>query len=284
EFRRVLFQAAAQQAAEAQAAAATANDNALAAAGIAADKGRIFYQADAPTGDDRSPNNLWIDSDNGRVHVWNGTAWEESQSEDLRDAAQAAVAAQQAAEAADQKAQDAAAAAAAADAKAQAAQGAAEAAQQAAADAQQTADDAVLDARGAHNEAVAAQEAADEAQRVLASGVNLVRDPTLTKSTDGWRANTGGDAVLSIEDHDMGKGVIPTLKHQNTGHTTVYSEYFDIDPTMAYEFRLTFHKPEANLNTTSDFYFGINASLPTGLLREVEYIRRSDQKVAATGS
>src|SRR5699024_8305294 len=107
---------------------------------------------------------------------------------------------------------------------------------------------------------------------------------TLTKSTDGWRANTGGDAVLSIEDHDMGKGVIPTLKHQNTGHTTVYSEYFDIDPTMAYEFRLTFHKPEANLNTASDFYFGINASLPTGLLREVEYIRRSDQKVAATGS
>src|SRR5699024_4407447 len=135
EFRRVLFQAAAQQAAEAQAAAATANDNALAAAGIAADKGRIFYQPDEPTGDDRSPNNLWIDSDDGRVYVWNGTEWEESQSEDLRDAAQAAVAAQQAAEAADQKAQDAAAAAAAAQAAAEAAQ--------------QTADDATLDARDA---------------------------------------------------------------------------------------------------------------------------------------
>lgn len=156
-------QAAAEQAADAQAAADTANANALAAAGIAADKGRIFYQADAPTGDDRSPNNLWIDSDNGRVHVWNGTAWEESQSEDLRDAAQAAVAAQQAAQAADQKAQDAAAAAAAADAKAQAAQGAADAAQQAAAEAQQTAADAVLDAREAHNAAVEARAAADDA-------------------------------------------------------------------------------------------------------------------------
>lgn len=156
-------QAAAEQAADAQAAADTANANALAAAGIAADKGRIFYQADAPTGDDRSPNNLWIDSDNGRVHVWNGTTWEESQSEDLRDAAQAAVAAQQAAQAADQKAQDAAAAAAAADAKAQAAQGAADAAQQAAEGAQRTADQATTDARSAHNEAVAAQGAADEA-------------------------------------------------------------------------------------------------------------------------
>ena len=176
-------QAAAQQAAEAQAAAATANDNALAAAGIAADKGRIFYQADAPTGDDRSPNNLWIDSDNGRVHVWNGTTWEESQSEDLRDAAQAAVAAQQAAQAADQKAQDAAAAAAAADQKAQAAQGAAEAAQQAAAGAQQTADDAVLDARAAHNEAVAAAERVDNIRTDLANGPSVWEDPSFER---GW--------------------------------------------------------------------------------------------------
>src|SRR5699024_7350019 len=178
-------QAAAQQAAEAQAAAATANDNALAAAGIAADKGRIFYQADAPTGDDRSPNNLWIDSDNGRVHVWNGTTWEESQSEDLRDAAQAAVAAQQAAQAADQKAQDAAAAAAAADQKAQAAQGAAEAAQQAAAGAQQTADDAVLDARDAHNEAVAA---AERVQAKIDAGDSLVLNGSFEQGDMGWPA------------------------------------------------------------------------------------------------
>ena len=208
-------QAAAEQAADAQAAADTANANALAAAGIAADKGRIFYQADAPTGDDRSPNNLWIDSDNGRVHVWNGTAWEESQSEDLRDAAQAAVAAQQAAQAADQKAQDAAAAAAAADAKAQAAQGTADAAQQAAADAQQTADDAVLDAREAHNAAVAAQERAAEIRADLAAGPSVWEDPSFERG-GGILESITANAQISRTDEWAASGA-HSIKYVSSG-------------------------------------------------------------------
>lgn len=172
---------ASSEAATAQQTADDAAASALAAAGIAADKGRIFYQATAPTGDDRSPNNLWIDSDDGRVYVWNGSAWEESQSEDLRDAAQAAVAAQQAAEAADSKAQAAAAAAAAADAKAVAADQKAQDAAAAAAAAQQTADDATLDARNAHNDAVAAQEAADAIRADMSAAPSIWEDSSFER-------------------------------------------------------------------------------------------------------
>lgn len=170
-------------------AAANAEANALAAIGVAADKGRIFYQATAPTGDDRSPNNLWIDSDDGAVYVWDETAqaWVESESESLRDAAQAAVAAQQAADAADQKAQDAASAAAEADRKAVAAADAAEAARQAAADAQKTADDATIDAREAHNEAVAA---ADRIQAKIAAGDSILLNGSFEDGDSGWP--TGG--------------------------------------------------------------------------------------------
>ena len=143
-------EAAEREASEARTSAEAAIADALAAVGIARDKGRIYYQPTAPTDTEaKSPNNLWIDSDDGKVYVWNGSAWEESQSEDLRDAAQAAAAALAAAEAAEAKAQAAANAAATAQAAAEAAQS--------------TADQATIDARGAWNGAVAAQAAADDA-------------------------------------------------------------------------------------------------------------------------
>lgn len=143
-------EAAEREASEARTSAEAAIADALAAVGIARDKGRIYYQPTAPTDDEaKSPNNLWIDSDDGRVYIWNGSVWEESQSEDLRDAAQAAATALAAAEAAEAKAQAAASAAATAQAAAEAAQ--------------RTADQATTDARSAWNDAVAAKEAADDA-------------------------------------------------------------------------------------------------------------------------
>ena len=143
-------EAAEQEASEARASAEAAIADALAAVGIARDKGRIYYQPTAPTDTEaKSPNNLWIDSDDGKVYVWTGAEWEESESEDLRDAAQAAATALAAAEAAEAKAQAAANAAATAQAAAEAAQS--------------TADQATIDARGAWNGAVAAQAAADDA-------------------------------------------------------------------------------------------------------------------------
>lgn len=197
---------AASEAATAKTAADNAEANALAAIGVAADKGRIFYQATAPTGDDRNSNNLWIDSDNGKIFIWDGSVWTESESEDLRDAAMAAVAAQQAAEAADQKAQDAASAAAAAGAKADAAQGAADAAQGAAEAAQTTADQATLDAVSAHNEAVAAQDKVDAA---IESGDSLIINGSFESGALGWPAylgdNTHSRAGI-IEDPDARTG------------------------------------------------------------------------------
>src|SRR5699024_7221748 len=141
-----------------------------------------------------SPNNLWIDSDDGRVYVWNGTEWEESQSEDLRDAAQAAVAAQQAAEAADQKAQDAAAAAAAAQAAAEAAQ--------------QTADDATLDARDAHNAAVSAAERVDAK---IAAGDSLILNGSFEDGDLGWPTNGdhgGRSQIIESEGAHSGTHVL----------------------------------------------------------------------------
>ena len=216
---------------EAAAAQQTADDaaaSALAAAGIAADKGRIFYQSAEPTGDDRSPNNLWIDSDDGRVYVWNGSAWEESQSEDLRDAAQAAVAAQQAAEAADSKAQAAAAAAAAADAKADAAQTAAEDAADAAAAAQQTADDATLDAREAHNEAVAAQQGVDAA---IERGDSLLVNGSFEQGDLGWPTDgSHGGRSRIIEDPGARTGTRVLELTPTTQNTYPESDFIAVEP------------------------------------------------------
>lgn len=130
---------------DAQAEAEQASANALAAAGIAADKGRVYYQASAPTDDaSKSVHNLWIDSDDGKVYVWNTatSSWKESESQSLRDAAQAALLAQQTADSAVDAAASAMAAAVAA---------------------QQTADQSTLDAAEAFNAAVAAQDDATDA-------------------------------------------------------------------------------------------------------------------------
>ncbi|MGP4916251.1 hypothetical protein ACTXJ9_11170 [Brachybacterium tyrofermentans] len=210
--------AATTAAGEAQTAADTANANALAAAGIAADKGRIIYAPEKPTDpDDQSTSNLWIDSDTGRVYVWDETAgdWIESENESLRDAAQAAAAALQAAEAADAKAGDAADAAAAAQAAAVAAQA--------------TADEATIDAREAHNVAVGAQAVADDAlekygpldQRTV--DAQVAADAAQARAEEAFALADGkpdmADVEVAIETSANGKNAITVSSAAPTAST-----------------------------------------------------------------
>lgn len=89
---------------QAQQTADDANTAAQQAAGIANGKGKVIYQASAPTGANQSKHNLWIDTDDNSPHTWNGSEWVKVTDKAATDAAAAAAAAQQAAD----NAQDAA--------------------------------------------------------------------------------------------------------------------------------------------------------------------------------
>ena len=103
---------AATAASNAATAASNANTKALEAAGIAANKGRVLYQASAPsTG---TAFDLWIDSDDNRPYTWNGSTWIVRSDAGIAAAATAAGTAQSAADNAATAASNAAAAAVAA--------------------------------------------------------------------------------------------------------------------------------------------------------------------------
>lgn len=139
---------AASAAATAQSTADTANDNLATLAGIT---GRIIYSSSPPTGDDANANNLWIDTDDGKLYTYT-TSWELVTDSRLTAAASAATAAQSTADSAASAASDAqttadgaATAAAAAQSAADTADAKAVAAQTAADNAQATADSANSD-------------------------------------------------------------------------------------------------------------------------------------------
>ena len=139
----------------AQDAANAAEAEAVAAAGIAANKGRVWFQTEAPEGNE---NDLWIDTTNNAntPKRWNGESWVAVTDKAAVNAANAAANAKGTADAAAQAAADAQNAADAAQGAADAAQGAADAAQGAADAAQGTADaaaQAAADAQAAAEKA-----------------------------------------------------------------------------------------------------------------------------------
>src|SRR5699024_2347632 len=132
-------------AAAANTAASAASQAALEAAGIAASKGRVIVSETEPTGDDRTPSNIWIkpvpdDPDTEieeravtYVYLEATDEWQPTTSSELAQAAQNALDAREAAQQAQQRAETAISNAATA-------QAAAEAAETTAQHAQQTAD------------------------------------------------------------------------------------------------------------------------------------------------
>ena len=90
----------------AAAASAAALDVANAANTLAGGKGRVFFQTAAPTGADRTAQNLWIDTTSGAntPKRWNGSAWVAVTDKVATDAVAAAAAAATAAAAAQGKA------------------------------------------------------------------------------------------------------------------------------------------------------------------------------------
>ena len=165
-------QAAQDAADKAQAAANTAQANATAAkqsadkatqdvATLAGITGRVIYSPSAPTGDDRSENNLWIDS-NGQPHRWNGSSWVLVTDSRITAAAQTANSANTKAEQAQTVADEAKEAA-------ENAQNIANQAHEAAQNAQNTANAAKTTAQNAAATANAAKTAADNAQDAASS-------------------------------------------------------------------------------------------------------------------
>ena len=82
---------AATAASNAQTKADTAASDLLALAGKT---GRVIRSTTAPTGDDRNVNNLWLNTSNGQLSQWTGSAWSVVTDSRLTAAANAATAAQ----------------------------------------------------------------------------------------------------------------------------------------------------------------------------------------------
>lgn len=127
-------------------AADKASADAQEAAGLAAGKGKVIYQATAPTGGNAARENLWIRTSDNKPHTFDGSKWVAVTDKVAADAAQAAVAAKAAADAAQKQADSALSAAQAA---------------------QSTADAATIAAQDAHNAAVMAARDVAQAQTDL---------------------------------------------------------------------------------------------------------------------
>lgn len=247
-------ESAAEVARTANEAANAASQAALEAAGIAASKGRVIIQETEPVGEDRNAANIWIkpipddpateieEKAITYVYLEASNEWVPTSSDELAQAAQNALDAREAAQQAKQRADTAISNAATA-------QGAAEAAQR-------TANQATTDAREAHNEAVAAQAEADAAQERINSGLNLVKDPSRTKSTEGWNV-ASGTGSLTVQERDLGHGPTSVLHHARAGNSQILSALFDVDPTSAYEVRAIISKPEVDpAGSSNDWHFG----------------------------
>jgi len=85
-------------AATAQTAADNANSQALTATGLANGKGRVIYQASAPTGTNANAQNLWIRTTDNTPWTYNGSTWVQVTDKTATDAAAAAAAANTAAQ------------------------------------------------------------------------------------------------------------------------------------------------------------------------------------------
>jgi hypothetical protein len=85
-------------AATAQSAADNANTQALSAAGIANGKGKVLYQASAPTGANAAATNLWIRTTDNTPWTYNGSTWVQVTDVTATNAAAAAAAANTAAQ------------------------------------------------------------------------------------------------------------------------------------------------------------------------------------------
>ena len=78
----------------------------------------------------------------------------------------------------------------------------------------------------------------------------------------------------------MGDGPIGVLVHTGTGNTQIWTDWFPVAPTMAYEFRLKWAKPDA-LNR---FYFGLNVANETLTGQAVDHINSANGGISTTST
>lgn len=196
-------------AATAKSAADDAAQAALNAAGIANGKGKVIFQATAPTGADRDVNNLWIRSSDNKPHRWLDSEWVTVTDKAATDAATAASTAQTAAQNADAKAVAAQGTADQAKSAAATALSAAQAADGKAVLAQQSADGKSTVTYGTSKKASGAAGKEGDTHYVF-SGSNLIA--TQRRTATAWvDASLGHQIIGSV---DLGKATVGQLDGQ----------------------------------------------------------------------
>ena len=236
-------EAAKTDAATAQARADAANSKALEAAGIAAGKGKIIYQATAPTGANAAKENLWVRASDSKVHAYDGSKWVEITDPIATKAAQDAVKA----------AQDAAAAKTAADAaKARADQAVTDAA---AAKAQ--ADKALSDAAAATTKY---NELAKKLDAALAGAQQVFKDPSFEDPERWAHANVGAGGGQVTDQVRTGAQAVKYMASTSTGFTYPATKEgrYPVSPGQTY--RLTVYVRANSLPSNLDTFRFIASS------------------------
>jgi len=90
--------------------------------------------------------------------------------------------------------------------------------------------------------------------------MNLVPNPARTEKIDGWTTSSG--ATRAIEEVDFLGKPTKALAIRSTASTQVYSPYFDVDPSKAYEVTIWL-KSETPAPATTNAYIGLHGQ-PAG--------------------
>ncbi len=94
----------------------------------------------------------------------------------------------------------------------------------------------------------------------LINSINLVKNPAKTGSAIGWNSN------YAIEDFEgVQTGVI---RNTSSSNATIYSDWFDVDPSKAYEITIWVRKSAKR----GRFYFGVHGSDSKDDVNNVEFI------------
>lgn len=107
---------------------------------------------------------------------------------------------------------------------------------------------------------------------------NLVNNTTLTGTVDRWTRSTSSSNTLTAFSTDFNGATVPVIRSVSTVDVQIYSDYFDVDPSKAYEFSIWI-KGSA---TTGQNYFGLNTTDGTNTVSVTPVVLSSGTAGTAT--
>lgn len=104
---------------------------------------------------------------------------------------------------------------------------------------------------------------------ILSASVgNLVNNPSVTGTVTGWSSATLATQSFQGED-------VKVIQNVSSGNGTIYSDYFDVDPSKAYEVSVWFKKSQPT-PASSNTYIGTNQIDASGGTIPITYVSNSD--------